>query len=166
MSIVMIASAVVEDLPLTEKMTLLVIQIGLILFAARLGGMLATKLKLPSVLGELGAGIFIGPWALGGIGFGSGIFQHGLFRGAELRAIASATGNTPFAVSPELYGLCTIASVVLLFLSGIETNLKMFLRFAFAGSLVGVGGVVALLITMIGVIRVCLLLVSQQDYHI
>ena len=46
-------------------------------------------------------------------------------------------------MSPELYGLCTIASVVLLFLSGIETNLKLFLRFAFAGSMVGVGGVVA-----------------------
>ena len=32
---------------------------------------------------------------------------------------------------------------MLLFLSGIETNLKMFLRFAFTGSLVGIGGVVA-----------------------
>ena len=143
MSIAMIASAVVEDLPLTEKMTLLSLQIGLVLFAAKLGGMLAAKMKLPSVLGELAAGIVIGPWALGGIGFGTGLFQYGLFRGAELRAIAAATGNASFAVSPELYGLCTIASVVLLFLSGIETNLKMFLRFAFAGSLVGVGGVVA-----------------------
>lgn len=135
--------AVVEELPLTEKMTLLALQTGLILFAAKLGGVLAAKLRLPSVIGELGAGIVIGPWALGGIGFGSGLFRQGLFRGAELRAIASATGNAPFAVSPELYGLCTIASVVLLFLSGIGTNLRMFLRFAFAGSLVGIGGVIA-----------------------
>ena len=127
---------------LTEKMKLLALQIGLILFAARLGGMLAARLRLPGVIGELGAGIVIGPWALGGIGFGSGLFQYGLFRGAELRA-AAAAGGTPFAVTPELYGLCTMASVVLLFLSGIETNLKMFLRFAFAGSLVGIGGVVA-----------------------
>ena len=131
-----------EELPLTEKMTLLALQIGLILFAAKLGGMLASLLKLPSVLGELGAGVAIGPWALGGIGFGSGLFKYGLFRGEYLLEMAKATGTAPFAVSPELYGICTIASVVLLFLSGIETNLKMFLKFAFAGSLVGIGGVV------------------------
>ena len=46
-----------EELPLTEKMTLLALQIGLILFAAKLGGMRASLLKLPSVLGELGVGI-------------------------------------------------------------------------------------------------------------
>ena len=131
-----------EELPLVSKMTLLALQVGLILFAAKLGGMLVSLFRLPSVLGELGAGIVIGPWALGGIGFGSGLFKYGLFRGAYLMAEAQATGNSPFAVSPELYGICTIASVVLLFLSGIETNLKMFLKFAFAGSLVGIGGVV------------------------
>ena len=131
-----------EELPLTEKMTLLALQIGLILFAAKLGGVIASLLKLPSVLGELGVGILIGPWALGGIGFGSGLFKYGLFRGEYLVEMAKATGASPFAVSPELYGICTIASVVLLFLSGIETNLKMFLKFAFAGSLVGIGGVV------------------------
>lgn len=131
-----------EELPLTEKMTLLALQIGLILFAAKLGGMLASLMKLPSVLGELGAGVAIGPWALGGLGFGSGLFKYGLFRGGELAAQAAATGSVPFSVTPELYGICTIASVILLFLSGIETDLKMFLKFAFAGSLVGIGGVV------------------------
>ncbi len=132
-----------EELQLAHKMTLLALQIGLILFAAKLGGMVASLFKLPTVLGELGAGILIGPWCLGGIGFGDGLFQYGLFRGGELELVKQATGNAPFAVSPELYGICTIASVVLLFLSGIETNLKMFLKFAFAGSLVGIGGVIA-----------------------
>ena len=133
-----------EKLGMTPKMLFLVLQIGIIIFAAKLGGTIAGALKLPSVLGELGAGIVIGPWALGGIpipGF-DGMFQHGLFYGDALRAQAVAGGN-PFAATPELYGICTIASVVLLFLSGIETNLKMFLKYAFAGSLVGVGGVVA-----------------------
>ena len=82
-----------EDLPLTEKMTLLALQIGLILFAAKLGGMFASLLRLPSVLGELGVGILIGPWALGGIGFGSGLFKYGLFRGGYLAALAKATGT-------------------------------------------------------------------------
>ncbi|MBR1920474.1 MAG: cation:proton antiporter, partial [Kiritimatiellae bacterium] len=132
-----------EKLGMTPKMLFLVLQIGIIIFAAKIGGTIAGMMRLPSVLGELGAGILIGPWALGGIpipGF-DGMFQHGLFYGHALRAQVGAGGN-PFAVTPELYGICTIASVVLLFLSGIETNLKMFLKYAFAGSLVGVGGVV------------------------
>ena len=132
-----------EKLGMTPKMLFLVLQIGIIIFAAKIGGTIASVMKLPSVLGELGAGILIGPWALGGIpipGF-EGMFQHGLFYGHALRAQAAAGGN-PFAATPELYGICTLASVVLLFLSGIETNLKMFLKYAFAGSLVGVGGVI------------------------
>ncbi|MBQ7189801.1 MAG: cation:proton antiporter [Kiritimatiellae bacterium] len=120
---------------LTEKMLFLALQVGCIMFVAKLGGMFATKLRMPSVLGELASGIAIGPYALGGLGFGSGVFSHGVF------PLPAAGSGVP--VTPELYGLCTIASVILLFLSGIETNLKMFLRYAFAGSMIGVGGVLA-----------------------
>ena len=128
-------------LPRTEEMMFLVIQIGVIIFAAKLGGMGAQKLKLPSILGELAAGIVIGPWALGGIGFGSGMFAGGLFHGGALRALA-AGGQAFDATSPALYGIATLASIILLFLSGLETNLKMFLKYSFVGSMVGVGGVV------------------------
>src|SRR5574344_67067 len=131
-----------EKLGMTHRMLFLVLQVGIVIFAAKLGGSVAVAMRLPSVLGELGAGVLIGPWALGGIpipGF-DGMFSQGLFYGHALRAQAAA-GATPFAVTPELYGACTVASVVLLFLSGIETNLKMFLKYAFAGSLVGIGGV-------------------------
>ena len=91
-------------LGMTPKMLFLVLQIGIIIFAAKIGGSIATALKLPSVLGELGAGILIGPWALGGIpipGF-DGMFQYGLFYGKALRAQAAA-GASPFAATPELY---------------------------------------------------------------
>lgn len=117
---------------ITHKMMILVIQVGIILFAARLGGMLAEKLKMPGVLGELGAGIIIGPYALGSVKIGS-FFCEGIF---------PVVANSTFPVSPELYGLCTIASIVLLFLAGVETDLKMFMRYSLAGSLVGIGGVV------------------------
>ena len=128
-------------LPRVEEMMFLVLQIGIIIFAAKLGGMLASLLKLPSILGELATGIVIGPWALGGIGFGSGLFADGLFHGAALRQLA-AEGHMFDATSPALYGIATLASIILLFLSGLETNLKMFLRYSFVGSMVGVGGVV------------------------
>ena len=143
-------------LPRVEEMMFLVLQIGIIIFAAKLGGMLASLVKLPSILGELAAGIVIGPWALGGIGFGSGIFEHGLFNGAALKLMNAAATGAPHAMfgttvgnnvmfdatSPALYGIATLASVILLFLSGLETNLKMFLKYSFVGSMVGVGGVV------------------------
>ena len=98
--------------------------------------------KLPSILGELAAGIVIGPWALGGIGFGSGIFADGLFHGAALHRIAEESGHMFDATTPALYGIATLASVILLFLSGLETNLKMFIRYSFVGTMVGLGGVV------------------------
>ena len=128
-------------LPRTEEMMFLVLQIGVIIFAAKLGGMVASFVRLPSILGELAAGIVIGPWALGGIGFGDGLFAQGLFHGAALRDIASSTGVAFDAASPALYGIATLASVILLFLSGLETNLKMFLKYSFVGSMVGMGGV-------------------------
>ena len=131
-------------LPRTEEMMFLVLQIGIIIFAAKVGGAIASMMKLPSILGELAAGIVIGPWALGGIGFCpdmfNGMFKDGLFHGAALREMA-AHGHTFDATSPALYGIATLASIILLFLSGLETNLKMFLKYSFVGSMVGVGGV-------------------------
>ena len=132
-------------LPRTESMMFLVLQIGIVIFAAKIGGMLASLVKLPSILGELAAGIVIGPWALGGIGFlpdmFGGIFADGLFHGAALKRLA-VEGHAFDATTPELYGIATLASVILLFLSGLETNLKMFLRYSFVGTMVGLGGVI------------------------
>ncbi len=149
-------------LPRVEEMMFLVLQIGIIIFAAKLGGIVASFFKLPTILGELAAGIIIGPWALGGIGFGTGIFQYGLFNGGALKAMNAAAylpdgaaapvkamfgtmagGGTVFdATTPALYGIATLASIILLFLSGLETNLKMFLKYSVVGLLVGIGGVV------------------------
>ena len=129
-------------LPRVEEMMFLVLQIGVIIFAAKLGGMVASFLKLPSILGELAAGIVIGPWALGGIGFGDGIFSGGLFHGASLRALQAETGVMYAATTPELYGFATLASIILLFLSGLETNLRLFLKYSFVGLMVGIGGVI------------------------
>lgn len=127
---------------LTERMMHLVIQIGVILFAARLGNMAFEKLRLPGVLGELCVGILIGPSLLGGIAVPwlPG-FEHGLFYVPELIRVVGTS------VSPELYGFCSIASVVLLFLVGIETDLKLFTRYAVAGTLVGLGGVLFSFVT-------------------
>ena len=118
-----------ENVDLSHRMTLLVLQLGVILFAARLGNMLAERLKLPGVLGELLAGVAVGPFALGGLALPG--FSEGLFPIIEA-----------FPLSPELYGISTLAAVILLFMAGLETDVRLFLRYSATGSLVGVGGVV------------------------
>ncbi|WP_162146694.1 cation:proton antiporter [Chitinivibrio alkaliphilus] len=111
-----------------DLMTLLMIQLGIIIFASRVGGALFTRFRLPSVLGEIFAGVCIGPHMLGGVpllGFHNGLFP-----------LSSSNG---IPVSPELYGLATVASIILLFMAGLGTDLKMFLRFSLAGSVIGIG---------------------------
>jgi len=116
---------------LSHRMTLLVLQLAVIIIAARLLGLVASRyLRQPRVLGELAAGMIIGPYALGRL--------HLPFLGGSLFPLPA--GTVP--VSPELYGVAVIASVILLFLAGLETDLKTFLRYSLMGSVVGVTGVV------------------------
>ena len=119
-----------EAAPITEVMSELVLQLGIIIFAVRAGGSLVKKVGIPSVLGELLAGVVIGPYALGGIALPG--FPHGVF----------PLGAGTLAVSPELYGFATVASIILLFASGLETDIGLFLRYSVAGGIVGIGGVV------------------------
>ena len=109
---------------------ILVFQLGVILLVSKIGHLLFEKLRLPGVLGELSAGFVIGPYALGALafpGFPTGLFPHG----------------EDFPVSLELYGLCAIASIILLFVTGLETDFKLLARFSFVGTMVALGGVVA-----------------------
>lgn len=114
-----------------HEMTVLVLQLAVILIVSRVFGYLFERfLRQPRVLGELVSGMVIGPYALGSIHLG--IIEQSLFQVAE--------GAIP--VSPILYGFASVASVVLLFLAGLETDLPTFLKFSVAGSTVGLGGVV------------------------
>ena len=117
------------------KMKFLLLQLAVILVVAKLFGELFSRyLHQPAVLGEIIAGILIGPFALGSIPLpilGKPLFP--LPPGAEQ--------GLAFPISPELYGIATIAAVVLLFLAGLETDFYLFLRQSFAGTLVGIGGV-------------------------
>lgn len=117
-----------ESGELTHAMTNLVFQLGIIIFAARIGGKLFRKIKLPAVLGELVIGILIGPYLLGSLqlpGFPEGLFP--------------VIVNQSIPISQELYGFSTIASIILLFIAGLETDLTLFLRYSVKGSIIGLG---------------------------
>lgn len=127
-----IASGENHENDILHLMTNLVFQLAVIIFAARIGANIFSKLKMPSVLGELVAGVIIGPYLLGSIPLPG--FPHGLF---------SIPQGSAIPVSSELYGLATIASILLLFLAGLETDLNLFLQFSIVGSCVGIGGIIA-----------------------
>jgi Kef-type K+ transport system membrane component KefB len=120
-----------EGQDMGHLMTTLVLQLAVIIISARIFGILFDRyLKQPRVLGELMAGMVIGPYALGAISVP--LLGQPLFPALE----------SVMPVTPELYGLAVVASIVLLFLAGLETDLPTFLKFSHIGSAVGLGGVV------------------------
>lgn len=123
-----------EDI--TESVTRLVFQLGIILIAAKLSGELFERyLKTPAVLGELAAGIIIGPFALGGIDLPA--------VGPLFQEIVAEEGHEGFSipVSAALWSIAQVGAIVLLFVAGIETHLGQFLKYARPASIVALGGV-------------------------
>lgn len=107
-----------------------ILNIAILLIAARIAGDLTNKyLKQPPVLGELIAGIIIGPYALGKL-IGDPIvlnFGEISFEGVQLSLI-------------EVISM--IAVVILLFVAGVETDVKKFVKYGKSAGAVAVGGVV------------------------
>ena len=129
------------DSGVAELVIQLLVQLAVILFAAKVAGELASRfLKVPAVLAELGIGIIIGPFALGAIpipGFGP-LFPVPIPDATTLHTDVSAA----IPVSDELFALAQIGSIVLLFAIGLETNLRQFLRYAGPATAVALGGVI------------------------
>ena len=99
-----------------------IIGVGVLLFAAKLMAELFLRLKLPIVLGELLAGMIVGPFALG---------QFIVFEGQPLVVIGS-----------EIRVLGDIGAIVILFMAGLEMTPKEFLKGGKASFTVGTLGVV------------------------
>jgi Kef-type K+ transport systems, membrane components len=116
---------------MSHEMMILVLQLGVILVATKFFGLFFSKvLKQPKVLGELVAGIIIGPYLLGSIPLGS------------LGPLFPVIPNSSVPVSAALYGISTLGSIFLLFNSGLETDLQTFLKFSGKATVVGFGGVI------------------------
>jgi Kef-type K+ transport system membrane component KefB len=116
---------------MAEEMMELMLQLGIILIATKfVGYVFAHYLKQPKVLGELCAGMIIGPYLLGSIPIGS------------FGPLFPLPLETTIPVSAALYGISTLGSIFLLFDSGLETDLPTFIKFSGKASVVGIGGVV------------------------
>ena len=136
-------------LSVVQQIAILALQLGVIIFAAKFCGDLAKKLKMPSVLGELCAGIIIGPYVLGGIGIPLHGLENGLFAISSVVTVEGIEGTKAILEGitfqqyhSSLYAIATIGSILLLFMSGLETDLRMFFRYSLVGTVVGIGGVI------------------------
>ena len=102
----------------------IIIAVGILLAAAKLMGELFSRIKLPVVLGELLAGMIIGPFALGAF------------------LLHPDTGESILQIGPEIRTLGEIGAIVILFMAGLEMTPKEFLRGGKASFTVGTLGVV------------------------
>lgn len=100
-----------------------IIGVGILLFAAKLMAELFLRLKLPIVLGELIAGMVIGPFALGAY-------------------IVGADGLPLLHINDEIRVLGEIGAIVILFMAGLEMTPKEFLKGGKASFTVGTLGVI------------------------
>ncbi len=99
-----------------------IIAVGILLFAAKLMAELFMRIHLPIVLGELLAGMIIGPFALG--------------------AFLVYNGESILKLDAEIRILGEIGAIVILFMAGLEMTPREFLRGGKASLTVGTMGVV------------------------
>ena len=100
----------------------IIIAVGILLFAAKLMAELFLRLKLPIVLGELLAGMIVGPFALG--------------------SFLVIDGTQLLEITHEIKVLGEIGAIVILFMAGLEMTPREFLRGGKASFTVGTLGVV------------------------
>jgi Kef-type K+ transport system membrane component KefB len=93
------------------------ISLGILLFAAKLMAELFHRIKLPIVLGELLAGIIVGPFALG--------------------SLPLVDGEPLVVLDETVRHIGEIAAVVILFIAGLEITPREFLRGGAAAFTVG-----------------------------
>lgn len=103
-----------QDLAATHEITRLLLQLGVIVLAAKLGGALARRLGLPELLGEVGIGLGLGPFALGSLPIPG--FPDGL--------IPLAEGAFPVAL--QLYGFAAVGAVIHVLQVGLESDPSAF----------------------------------------
>ena len=105
-----------------EAIIHVLISLAVLLFAAKIFAEIFNKLRLPAVLGELIAGIIVGPFALGSIP---------IFDGKPL-----------VILNETVLQIGQIAGIVILFIAGLAITPKEFLRGGAASFTIGACGVI------------------------
>ncbi|AGK60645.1 Kef-type K+ transport systems, membrane component [Archaeoglobus sulfaticallidus PM70-1] len=108
-----------------SEVSALLFKLAIILISAKIfGEIVENRFKQPAVLGELLAGMVIGPFALG-----------------PYIGIHPVPG-APLPIPPDVDMIANISVILLLFVAGLETDIEKFLRFGLISGLVGAMGIV------------------------
>lgn len=105
-----------------EALIHVLISLAVLLFAAKLFAEIFHKLKLPVVLGELLAGIIVGPFAIG--------------------ALPIFDGKPIVILNETILQIGQIAGIVILFIAGLQITPREFLRGGAASFTIGACGVI------------------------
>ncbi len=132
----------------SEVLTKLILQLSVILFAAKFAGEICERfIKIPPVIGELISGLILGILFLNGKEILGPLFLgdksipgFGLLFGS-IETDKGHQNAIGIPVSGTLWAIGQIGAIVLLFMAGLETNLRQFVKFAGPASLVAIGGV-------------------------
>ena len=119
------ASAIIRPLA-GHSVLLLLLQLAILLIAARLGAELAKRLGLPVVVGELSVGLLLGPTVLG----------HYL---PHVSALLFPQKSEPFHL---LEVVSTMGMVLLLLITGLETDLRLLRNLGRSAFIASVAGMV------------------------
>jgi fructose-specific phosphotransferase system IIA component len=123
-----------QDVGMTHEITRLLLQLGLIILAAKASGSVAKRMNLPALLGEVTAGLALGPYALGQIPIPG--FPDGL---VPLSAEA-------FPISIQLFGFAAVGAVIHVLVVGLESDIGLFARTRQRGFAIALGSSLASLL--------------------
>ncbi len=111
----------------THEVTRLILQLGIILLAAKASGHIARRLHMPALLGEVTVGLILGPYALGSIpipGFSDGLVP--LAKGA-------------FPIPLQLYAFAAVGAVIHVLVVGLESDRDLFSKSRRKGFAIAMG---------------------------
>jgi Kef-type K+ transport system membrane component KefB len=117
------------------QITLILFQLAAILLAAKLLGAFAEWCHVPGVIGELVAGVIVGPYLLGSY---VPIPMHGEW----VPLFPKPVSIEQWPVNEFLWAIAQLSSIVLLFVTGLHTDLKQFMRYVLPATLIALAGAV------------------------
>ena len=135
-----------------RKLTIMLVlfQLAAMLAGAKLLGALLEKFKIPGVIGELLAGTIIGPFLLGNL---IALPLHGWnHEWIALFPAPRAAGEWP--INQIVWAFAQFASILLLFITGLSTDLKQFLKYVGPATLVALAGALLPFALGVGVIYI------------
>ncbi len=105
-----------QDVLVAHEVTRILLELGIIILAAKAGGFFAKRIGLPALLGEVSLGVLLGPYAFGSVplpGFADGLFPL-------------APGVFP--ISLPLYSFASVGAVIHVLVVGLESDIGLFSR--------------------------------------